>query len=35
MNGSLSYARLAEMSDAFAAFLRNDCGLQPGDRVAV
>jgi long-chain acyl-CoA synthetase len=35
MNGSLSYARIGEMSDAFAAFLHHDCGLRPGDRVAV
>ena len=35
MNGSLSYARIGEMSDAFAAFLRHDCGLRTGDRVAV
>ena len=35
MNGSLSYAQIAEMSDAFAAYLHHDCGLKPGDRVAV
>jgi long-chain acyl-CoA synthetase len=35
MNGSLTYRRLAELSDAFAAFLRGPCGLQAGDRVAV
>ena len=35
MNGTLTYAQVGEMSDAFAAFLRHDCGLQPGDRVAV
>ena len=35
MNGSLSYAQVGAMSDAFAAYLRHDCGLQPGDRVAV
>jgi long-chain acyl-CoA synthetase len=35
MNGSLSYAQVGAMSDAFAAYLRQDCGLQPGDRVAV
>ncbi len=35
MNGSLSYAQVAEMSDAFAAFLLTSCGLQPGARVAV
>jgi long-chain acyl-CoA synthetase len=35
MNGTLSYAQVGAMSDAFAAYLRQDCGLQPGDRVAV
>jgi long-chain acyl-CoA synthetase len=35
MNGSLSYAQIGEMSDAFAAFLHHDCGLRRGDRVAV
>jgi long-chain acyl-CoA synthetase len=35
MNGSLSYAKVAEMSDAFAAFLHFECGLRRGDRVAV
>jgi len=35
MNGSLTYAEIGEMSDAFAAFLHNDCGLRAGDRVAV
>jgi long-chain acyl-CoA synthetase len=35
MNGSLSYAQVGAMSDAFAAFLHHDCGLRPGDRVAV
>jgi long-chain acyl-CoA synthetase len=35
MNGTLSYAQVGAMSDAFAAYLRHDCGLQPGDRVAV
>jgi long-chain acyl-CoA synthetase len=35
MNGSLSYAQIGEMSDAFAAFLHHDCGLRAGDRVAV
>jgi CheY-like chemotaxis protein len=29
MNGSLSFAQVDEMSDAFAAFLRHDCGLRP------
>jgi long-chain acyl-CoA synthetase len=35
MNGTLSFARIDAMSDAFAAFLRHECGLRPGDRVAV
>ena len=35
MNGSLTFAQVAEMSDAFAAFLHHDCGLRAGDRVAV
>lgn len=35
MNGSLTYAQIGEMSDAFAAFLHHDCGLRTGDRVAV
>jgi len=35
MNGSLSYRQVGELSDAFAAYLREVCGLQPGDRVAV
>jgi long-chain acyl-CoA synthetase len=35
MNGTLSYAQVGAMSDAFAAYLRQDCGLQLGDRVAV
>lgn len=35
MNGSLTYAQVGEMSDAFAAFLHHDCGLRAGDRVAV
>lgn len=35
MNGSLSYQQVGELSDAFAAYLREVCGLQPGDRVAV
>ncbi|QLF69442.1 AMP-binding protein [Peteryoungia desertarenae] len=35
MNGTLTYAEIGEMSDAFAAFLHHDCGLRPGDRVAV
>ncbi len=35
MNGTLDFAQVQEMSDAFAAFLRRDCGLEPGARVAV
>ncbi|MFN3853689.1 MAG: AMP-binding protein [Phreatobacter sp.] len=35
MNGTLTYAQVGELSDAFAAFLHHDCGLRPGDRVAV
>jgi len=35
MNGSLSYAQLGELSDAFAVYLRYVCKLQVGDRVAV
>jgi len=35
MNGSLTFAQVDAMSDAFAAFLRHDCGLKPGARVAV
>ena len=35
MNGSLTYRQVDEHSDAFAAYLRDVIGLQPGDRVAV
>ena len=35
MNGSLGFAQLDEMSDAFAAYLRETLGLAAGDRVAV
>lgn len=35
MNGSLSFAAVDAMSDAFAGYLRQILGLQPGDRVAV
>ena len=35
MNGTLTYAQIGQMSDAFAAYLRHDCGLMAGDRVAV
>lgn len=35
LNGSLSFSQVDEMSDALAAYLREDAGLAPGDRVAV
>ncbi|MEL6959157.1 MAG: AMP-binding protein [Pseudomonadota bacterium] len=35
MNGTLSFQQVDEMSDAFAAYLREVAGLQAGDRVAV
>lgn len=35
MNGSLSFKQVDEMSDAFAAYLREVAGLKHGDRVAV
>ncbi len=35
MNGTLTYAQVGAHSDAFAVYLREVCGLQPGDRVAV
>jgi len=35
MNGSLSFAQVDELSDAFAAFLRGELGLAAGARVAV
>lgn len=35
MNGTLTYSQVGQMSDAFAAFLHHECGLKPGDRVAV
>jgi long-chain acyl-CoA synthetase len=35
MYGSLSYAQVDEMSDAFAKYLRGTLGLAAGDRVAV
>jgi len=35
MNGNLSFAQVDALSDAFAAFLRQACGLSAGDRVAV
>jgi long-chain acyl-CoA synthetase len=35
MNGSLSFAQVDALSDAFAGYLRGVLGLQAGDRVAV
>lgn len=35
MNGSLSYAKIDQLSDDFAAYLREVVGLKQGDRVAV
>ena len=35
MHGSLSYAQVHELSDAFAVYLREVLGLQPGARVAL
>ncbi len=35
MYGSLSYAQVDEMSDAFALYLRKVLALEPGDRVAL
>ena len=35
MNGSLTYAQVEALSDAFASYLREDVGLKAGDRVAV
>ena len=35
MNGSLTFAQVAQLSDAFAVYLRHTCGLVAGDRVAV
>ncbi len=35
MNGSLRYDQLDRLSDAFAAYLRSEVGLNAGDRVAV
>jgi long-chain acyl-CoA synthetase len=35
MNGSLTYAAVDQMSDLFAAYLREELGLAAGDRVAV
>jgi long-chain acyl-CoA synthetase len=35
VNGTLSFAQVDEMSDAFAIWLREVAGLSPGDRVAL
>ncbi|MGY6710281.1 MAG: AMP-binding protein [Rhizobiaceae bacterium] len=35
MNGTLSFAQVDEMSDAFASFLRHECGVRAGARVGV
>jgi long-chain acyl-CoA synthetase len=35
MNGTLSFAEVDEMSDAFAVYLREEAGLVQGDRVAL
>jgi long-chain acyl-CoA synthetase len=35
MFGKLSFERVQQLSDQFAAFLREQLGLQPGDRVAL
>lgn len=35
MNGTLSFAQVDEMSDAFAVYLREVAGLSKGDRVAI
>lgn len=35
MNGTLTFAQVDEMSDAFAVYLREIAGLQRGDRVAL
>jgi long-chain acyl-CoA synthetase len=35
MNGTLSFEKVGQLSDAFAAFLHHECGLRTGDRVAV
>ena len=35
MNGSLTFAEVDRNSDSFAAYLREELGLHPGDRVAV
>lgn len=35
MNGSLTYKQIDQLSDQFAAYLREDLGLKQGDRVAI
>ncbi|TAG45793.1 MAG: long-chain fatty acid--CoA ligase [Betaproteobacteria bacterium] len=35
MNGTITYEQLGNLSDAFAVYLRDVCGLKAGDRVAV
>ena len=35
MDKSLSYREMGELTRQFAAFLRHDLGLQPGDRIAI
>lgn len=35
MGTTLSYVQLDRLSDAFASYLVNGCGLQPGDRIAL
>jgi len=35
MNGTISFKQVNEMSDAFAVYLREVAGLEPGDRVAL
>ena len=35
MNGSLTYKEIDQLSDQFAAYLREDLGLKQGDRVAI
>jgi long-chain acyl-CoA synthetase len=35
MDKALSYAEVDRLSNDFAAFLQNDCGLKPGDRLVI
>ena len=35
MSGTHTYAQVGKLSDEFASFLRHECGLKPGARVAV